>query len=140
MVRTMNNGKNNGTVDNGQWNKNIDIVSAHRTIRDKERDHETMRKRTKSWYVTELHLGKLGLLFEDIRGCAPGLVNQYSVYKNYYNITAMLDLIFLLTGTGLSNGSLREIRPRRSFSESGTTETLLILFLLLGRGGGVMPP
>jgi hypothetical protein len=52
----------------------------------------------------------------------------------------MLDLIFLLTGTGLSDGSLRGIRPRRSFSESGTTETLLILFLLLGRGGGVMPP
>jgi len=64
-----NNGKNNGTMDNGTWtmeqgtmdnriringtrNKNIDIVSAHRTMRDKERDHETMRKWTKSWYVT----------------------------------------------------------------------------------------
>jgi len=46
-----------GTMDNrirnnGTRNKNIDIVSAHRTMRDKERDHETMRKRTKSWYVT----------------------------------------------------------------------------------------
>jgi len=47
-----------GTMDNrirnnGTRNKNIDIVSAHRTMRDKERDHKTMRKRTKSWYVTE---------------------------------------------------------------------------------------
>jgi len=38
--------------NNGTRNKNIDIVSAHRTMRDKERDHETLRKRTKSWYVT----------------------------------------------------------------------------------------
>ena len=38
--------------NNGTRNKNIDIVSAHRTMRDKGRDHETMRKRTKSWYVT----------------------------------------------------------------------------------------
>ena len=38
--------------NNGTRNKNIDIVSAHRTMRDKKRDHETMRKRTKSWYVT----------------------------------------------------------------------------------------
>jgi len=40
-----------GTMDNRirnneTSNKNIDIVSAHRTMRDKERDHETMRKRT----------------------------------------------------------------------------------------------
>jgi len=58
---TMDNGQWNngqGTMDNRIWNngtrnKNIDIVSAHRTMRDKERDHETMRKRKKSWYVTE---------------------------------------------------------------------------------------
>jgi len=66
MVRTM----EQWTMDNGTWtmeqgtmdnrirnngtrNKNIDIVSAHRTMRDKEGDHETMRKRTKSWYVTD---------------------------------------------------------------------------------------
>ena len=58
--RTKNNGTwtmEQGTMDNRirnneTSNKNIDIVSAYRTMRDKERDHETMRKRTKSWYVT----------------------------------------------------------------------------------------
>ena len=49
--RTMNNGMDNGTMDN-------ETVSAHRTIRDKERDHETMRKRTKSWYMTSTCFSK----------------------------------------------------------------------------------
>jgi len=54
-------------MDNGTRNKNIDIVSAHRTMRDKERDHETMRKRTKSWYVTSSdNLFNLQLFYDAI--------------------------------------------------------------------------